>query len=159
MRVSCFALSVALSAAACGGHSPTSPSSDSSSTSSQSPTNPAGSATPAGTILDMGASVGAGSRFRCNVGALSGDVPGSAGMRITITADGTESVPPGTLARGLNIRVTLFAPDFTTPLAEVTGTGAAVLTSILLTQTGAYRASICEVDGLAGFIHLRVKQD
>ena len=86
----------------------------------------------------------------CTVGYVGAEFTGAAGTTVAISATGAANLTPLFI---------LYAPDFATQLgvSSPSGAGAASLT-FPLTQSGVHHLSICEVNGVAGTLRIKVQQ-
>jgi hypothetical protein len=134
MRLFCVLIACAVSLSACG-------------SSSNSPTTPT-----VITLLDTTVALVAGQN--CNIGGKSVDFQGTANTHVTVALTGSGS----TGGVGMNLGVTLYAPDFATQLTGGTGLNT-VTVDKALTQTGTHHVSFCEVNGVAGNVRVVVTQN
>ena len=86
----------------------------------------------------------------CATGGANVEFPGTAGKTVVITASATAALTP---------RFTLYAPNFTTQLggSVSTGAGTSSLTTTL-TASGTHYVTLCDVNGIAGAVAVKVTQ-
>lgn len=104
---------------------------------------------PSDTVL-LSTSVNFVAGVTCATGGVSVDFAGTAGKAIAVTATGAAALTP---------RFTLYAPDFATQLAGSTSSGAgSAALNFTLTQTGTHHVSLCDLNGVAGAVAVKVTQ-
>src|SRR5262245_24572906 len=85
----------------------------------------------------------------CSTGGASANFAPTGGKAVTINAQGSGGVNPA---------IVLYAPDFATQLATVSGTAGRATMNYTFPQSGSYHITVCDQNGIGGSVTVNITQ-